>query len=179
VFGPGTPAKEINSTSADLAGTGTGHEETNSPALNQAMDFIQKLGQTLNFIDDNQMVLWGYLLCDPSGILTKRQKNRSVQKIIYSHFFQGMVDQGCLAGLTGSKKEMRLLNKERRQIQNPLNIRGISVFSSYWRFHRHIGYQMTIDMSIIKLCCPIHSEKFAIERLPNQIRSPCALCPAP
>jgi len=131
VFGPGTPAKEVGSTSADLAGTGTGHEETDSPALNQAMDFVQELGQTLNLIYDNQTVLWGYLLCDTTGILTQSQKDRGVQKVIHSHVFHGLVDQRCLAGLAWSKKKMRLFIKERRQIQNPVNIRGISIISIY------------------------------------------------
>jgi hypothetical protein len=57
VFGPGTPTKEVDSTAAELAGTGTGHEKTNSSAFNQAMDFVQELWQTLNFIYDYQTVL--------------------------------------------------------------------------------------------------------------------------
>ena len=73
-----------------------------------------------------------------------------VQKVIHPRFFQGILNQKCLAGLAGSKKEMRLLIKERGQIQNPLNISDISALNSCCRFHRHISCQMTINLSIKK-----------------------------
>jgi len=51
------------------------------------MDFVQELWQTLNLIDDDQMVLRGELLGDTSWVPTKGQKDRAVQKVIHPRFF--------------------------------------------------------------------------------------------
>jgi hypothetical protein len=76
-----------------------------------------------------------------------------------------MVNQRCLAGLAGSKKEMGLLIKERGQIQNPLDISGIFALNSYCRFHRHISCQMTINLSIKNGAAPaFHPQKCASSR---------------
>lgn len=150
VYGPGAPTKEIDSTAAELAGTGTGHEKTNSSAFNQTMDFVQEFWQALDFIYDYQTVLRGDLLCNAARILAKSQKDRGVQKVVYPRFFQGVLDQKRLTGLAGPKKEMRLLIKERRQIQGPLNISGIFTLIKCCRFHRHISCHMTIILSTQK-----------------------------
>ena len=56
VFHPRPTAKKIDSTPSQPAGTGTGKQEMNVPLFDEAMHFMQKDGQSLDFVDDDEAV---------------------------------------------------------------------------------------------------------------------------
>jgi hypothetical protein len=86
------------------------------------VDFVEKERQTLDFIDDNDFVSPIEFLGDAAGILAQSQIYGGVEEIVRPHPFQGMTDERGLSCLPWTEKEMRFFLKQRREIQNPLDV---------------------------------------------------------
>jgi len=65
-----------------LARAGSGEEKVNAARLDQSVNLVQELGQTLNLIDRNQVIRGGQFLLQLAGIAAEGQEDGCVEKIV-------------------------------------------------------------------------------------------------
>jgi hypothetical protein len=76
--------------------------------FNEPVNFVQELGQALNFIDNDDTVFGSKFLCHTTWVLTESQIGRRIEKIVEPHPLQCMANQKGFPRLARPQEEMRL-----------------------------------------------------------------------
>jgi len=96
--------------------------------FDEAVNFIEKVRQALNLVNDDDLILSCQFLTNSTGVPAERQVNGCIEKIVDSGVGERMANQESFARLPRPENEIRLLLQEGGQVKDPLNPWAIRVF---------------------------------------------------
>ena len=113
----------------------------NATRFYQAMDFIEQFGESLNFINRNDLGIGVQFLSEPFRRATEFEKHAAIEEVERAYAGQGVANERGFTGLAWSQQEMGLLRQKAGQVDGARDARC--------RHCRHLTCQMTIDSSMV------------------------------
>jgi hypothetical protein len=113
-----------------------------STIFDQAVNFVQQLGQALYRVDYDNLVVGRDLLCETSRLAAEPEVGRTVEQIEDPFVAKLIPDQRRLARLTRPQQKVRLLRQQRAKIEAPFD-------EPVRRHYRQVGRHMTTRASTV------------------------------
>lgn len=97
---------------AQFSCAGPGEEESDASLFDEAVDLIQQRGQSLNFIDDHDVIFGRDFLSQALRTVAEGEIHGRIQEIIDAGTFEALADEEAFPRLARAEQEVRLLCQE-------------------------------------------------------------------
>jgi hypothetical protein len=91
---------------------GPGEEESDAALFDEAMDLIQQRWQSLNFIDDDDVILGRDFFSQALGTVAEGEIQGRIQEIVDTGTCEALADEEAFPRLARAEQEVRLLCQE-------------------------------------------------------------------